>query len=82
VTELLNELRRSLAGEVIGPEDGEYDAPLLQRLRRPPSGVIARCAGAADVATALDFTRSSGLEIAVRGGGPFARGAVSVIAGG
>jgi hypothetical protein len=26
VTELLNQLRRSLAGEVIGPEDGENDA--------------------------------------------------------
>ena len=31
--------------------------------------VIARCFGADDVATALDFGRSNGLEIAVRGGG-------------
>jgi FAD/FMN-containing dehydrogenase len=64
-------LRRSLAGTVVGPEDAEYDA--VRRCfnalvdRRP--AVIARCIGAADVATALDFARSNDLEVAVRGGG-------------
>jgi FAD/FMN-containing dehydrogenase len=31
--------------------------------------LIARCRGASDVATALDFARAHGLELAVRGGG-------------
>ena len=71
VAESLGELRRSLAGEVISPEDGGYDAArrcfnaLVER--RP--AVIARCAGADDVGTAFAFARSHGLEIAVRGGG-------------
>jgi FAD/FMN-containing dehydrogenase len=67
----LDELRRSLAGEVIGPADAGYDPArvIFNALvdRRP--AVIARCAGARDVATALDFARSNGLEVAVRGGG-------------
>jgi FAD/FMN-containing dehydrogenase len=67
----LGELRRSLAGAVIGPEDAEYDdARVCYNAlvdRRP--AVIARCAGAADVATAFDFARVNGLEVAVRGGG-------------
>jgi FAD/FMN-containing dehydrogenase len=69
--ESLADLGRSVAGAVIGPADGGYD--VLRRCfnalvdRRP--AVIVRCFGAADVATALDFARSQGLEVAVRGGG-------------
>ena len=67
----LEELRRSLAGTVVAPEDAEYDAArrCFNALvdRRP--AVIARCSGPGDVATALDFARSSDLEVAVRGGG-------------
>ena len=71
VDESLTELRRSLAGAVLGPEDAEYDAArrgfnaLIDR--RP--AVIARCVSAGDVATALDFARAHELEVAVRGGG-------------
>jgi FAD/FMN-containing dehydrogenase len=69
--ESLSELRRSLAGDVIGPADAEYEAArrCFNALvdRRP--AVIARCVGAGDVATAFDFARSHGLEVAVRGGG-------------
>jgi FAD/FMN-containing dehydrogenase len=67
----LAELRRSLAGTVIGRADAEYDA--ARRCynamvdRRP--AVIARCAGPTDVAAAFDFARANGLEVAVRGGG-------------
>jgi FAD/FMN-containing dehydrogenase len=67
----LTELRRSLAGAVITPEDAGYDAArrcfnaLIDR--RP--AVIARCLGAGDVATAFDFARAQSLEVAVRGGG-------------
>jgi FAD/FMN-containing dehydrogenase len=67
----LDALRRSLAGNVIGPEDAAYDAArrcynaLVDR--RP--AVIARCAGADDVAAAFEFARAQELEVAVRGGG-------------
>jgi FAD/FMN-containing dehydrogenase len=67
----LTELRRSLAGAVIAPDDSGYDRArrcfnaLIDR--RPAA--IARPLGAADVSTALDFARSEGLEVAVRGGG-------------
>ncbi len=71
VVEHLSELRRSLAGAVLGPSDAEYDAArrCFNALvdRRP--AVIVRCAGAADVVAAFDFARAHGLEVAVRGGG-------------
>jgi FAD/FMN-containing dehydrogenase len=67
----LDELRRSLAGPVVVPEDAGYDPArrCFNALvdRRP--AVIARCAGPADVATALDFAQAEALEVAVRGGG-------------
>jgi FAD/FMN-containing dehydrogenase len=67
----LTELRSSLAGAVIAPDGPGYDAArrgfnaLVDR--RP--AVIARCLGPDDVATAFDFARARGLEVAVRGGG-------------
>jgi FAD/FMN-containing dehydrogenase len=69
--ESFNELRRSLAGAVILPEDADYHVArrgfnaLIDR--RP--AVIVRCAGAEDIAVAFDFARSHELEVAVRGGG-------------
>jgi FAD/FMN-containing dehydrogenase len=67
----LDDLRRSLSGAVLGPEDAEYDAArrCFNALvdRRP--AVIARCLGAGDVATAFEFARANDLEVAVRGGG-------------
>jgi FAD/FMN-containing dehydrogenase len=69
--ESLNELRESVAGGVVGPEDAEYDAArrCFNALvdRRP--AVIARCTGPGDVAAAFDFARTHELEVAVRGGG-------------
>src|SRR6266511_1549485 len=71
IDDSLNELRRSLAGEVVSPAGPEYDASrrCFNALvdRRP--AVIARCAGARDVAAAFDFARVHKLEVAVRGGG-------------
>ena len=60
-----------MAGAVIGPADPGYD--LARRsfnalIDRRPAAIV-RCLGAADVATAFDFARSEGLEVAVRGGG-------------
>jgi FAD/FMN-containing dehydrogenase len=69
--ESLGELRSSVAGTVIGPTDSTYEAArrcfnaLIDR--RP--AVIVRCLGPGDVATAFDFARAEGLEVAVRGGG-------------
>jgi FAD/FMN-containing dehydrogenase len=69
--ESLGELRESVAGAVIVPTDASYDGArrcfnaLVER--RP--AVIVRCFGDDDVATAFDFARVEGLEVAVRGGG-------------
>ncbi len=64
-------LRDSLKGDVLVEGDPEYEkARLCFNLlidRRP--AVIARCVDADDVAAALAFGQSNGLEIAVRGGG-------------
>src|SRR5215216_155770 len=64
-------LRESFRGEVVGPADTGYDE---QRkvwngsiVRKP--GLIARCAGVADVRAAVRFGREHGLVVAVRGGG-------------
>jgi len=69
--ESLDELRRSLAGTVVGPADAEYDAArrCFNALvdRRP--ALIARCLGTGDVAVAFDFARAHQLPLAVRGGG-------------
>jgi FAD/FMN-containing dehydrogenase len=69
--ESLGELRESVAGAVIVPTDASYDGArrCFNALvdRRP--AVIVRCFGADDVATAFDFARAQGLEVAVRGGG-------------
>jgi FAD/FMN-containing dehydrogenase len=69
--ESLAELRESLAGAVIAPAEPGYDSArrCFNALVDRWPAVIARCRTAADVATALDFGRSQGLEIAVRGGG-------------
>jgi FAD/FMN-containing dehydrogenase len=67
----LDELRRSVAGSVVGPGDPEYDAArrcFNALIDRRPS-VIVRCLGAEDVAAAFDFARANELEVAVRGGG-------------
>ncbi len=67
----LDDFRASLAGDVLGPADREYErARLCFNLlidRRPAA--IARCVGADDVAAALAFGQEHDLEIAVRGGG-------------
>jgi FAD/FMN-containing dehydrogenase len=58
-------------GDVVGPADADYD--LHRKIwngsfdRRP--AVIVRCAGVADVITAVKFGRQSGLPVAVRSGG-------------
>jgi FAD/FMN-containing dehydrogenase len=64
-------LRASFRGEVVTPADAGYDEH--RKIwngsidRRP--GLIARCAGVADVRAAVQFGREHELTVAVRGGG-------------
>ncbi len=64
-------LRKSIRGAVLSPgQDGYEEArsvPNAMIDRRP--GVIARCAGAADVIACVRFAREQDLLISVRGGG-------------
>jgi FAD/FMN-containing dehydrogenase len=70
-TDDLEALERSVAGRVITTADDDYDAarPVWNGMidRRP--GAIVRAADAADVAPTIAFARSSGLPLAIRGGG-------------
>lgn len=64
-------LRRSCGGVVMTPDDDGYDAGRSiwnGAIDRRPA-VIARCSSGVDVAVAIEFARTRGLEISVRGGG-------------
>jgi FAD/FMN-containing dehydrogenase len=67
----LEDLRAGLRGPLVLPDDTTYDT--TRRIwnaafdRRPAA--IVRCAGAADIARALQFAGAHGLLTAVRGGG-------------
>jgi FAD/FMN-containing dehydrogenase len=58
-------------GTLLQPGESEYDAARVvwngMIDRRP--GLIVQCHGVADVVAAVDFARSHGLRVAVRGGG-------------
>jgi FAD/FMN-containing dehydrogenase len=67
----VSDLRSRIAGEVIGPEDPEYDqarSVYNAMIDRRPS-LVARCRGVADVQAAIEAGRRNRLDIAVRGGG-------------
>ena len=67
----LGELAQALRGELISPGDEGYDEARTiwngAHDRKP--ALIIRCRGAADVLKGVEFARSEGLPIAVRGGG-------------
>ena len=70
-TGALDELQASMRGELVRPGDAGYDEHRKvwngSIDRRP--GLIARCAGVADVRAAVRFARRRDLLVAVRGGG-------------
>jgi FAD/FMN-containing dehydrogenase len=66
----LGELEATLRGHLIRPGDPDYDqarAVWNATHDRHPA-LIIRCAGTADVIRAVEFARSEGLQVAVRGG--------------
>jgi FAD/FMN-containing dehydrogenase len=68
----LQELRETIRGEMLIPGDQGYDEAAriwngAHDGQHP--AVIVRCAGAADVIAGVGFARSTGLPLAVRGGG-------------
>ena len=68
---VIAKLRARVRGEVIGPSDARYERARRVwngRMNRYPA-LIVYCADPDDVLTAIDFARSVGLPITVRGGG-------------
>jgi FAD/FMN-containing dehydrogenase len=67
----INELAARFSGSLLLPDEVGYDEARKIHNgmidRRP--ALIARCLGSADVADAVNFARTRGLELAVRGGG-------------
>jgi FAD/FMN-containing dehydrogenase len=70
VTEGIGELRSTMDGPVVAPGDREFNDRRRvwnAEIDRSPS-VIARCATATDVSSAIGLARNLDLEISVRGG--------------
>ncbi|MQA75408.1 MAG: FAD-binding protein, partial [Solirubrobacterales bacterium] len=59
------------AGRLIGPEDADYEEArrVYNAMADKRPALIARAAGADDVAAAIGFARDHGLLLAIRGGG-------------
>src|SRR4051794_1654517 len=69
--ETVEAFRARLRGQILQPGDPDYDAVRQvwnTMIDRSPA-LIVRCAGVADVITAVDFARDHELLLAVRGGG-------------
>ena len=67
----LEELRRAIHGRVVTQNDHDYERARsswnAHHDRRP--ALVVYCAGVDDVERALEFARSEGLPVAIRGGG-------------
>src|SRR5712671_1961128 len=83
IAEAAMELADTFSGHLLKPTDADYD-----EARRVHNGLIdkrpaliARCHGAADVASAVNLTQRLGLEVAVRGGGHNVAGRATIDGG-
>jgi hypothetical protein len=67
----LGEFAQSLRGELVRPGDSSYDEArsIWNGAHDKKPALIVRCHGVADVLSGVEFARSEGLTIAVRGGG-------------
>jgi hypothetical protein len=79
----LEELRGQLRGTAIGPGDADYAdvREVFNAMHDGRPDIAVRCAGTADVVAAVNFARTHGLTLAVRGGGHSLAG-LSAIDGG
>ncbi|HEY7049219.1 MAG TPA: FAD-binding oxidoreductase [Jatrophihabitantaceae bacterium] len=66
----VSELRESLRGTAVVPGDADYDTAraVWNGMHDKRPAIVVRCAGTADVISAVRFARSQGLTVAVRGG--------------
>ena len=64
------ELQAAVRGQVIRPGDNDYDEAraIWNATHDKYPALIVRCAGTADVIKTVEFARSQGLPLAVRGG--------------
>lgn len=72
----MDELRDSFNGDVIGPDDADYDKArtvVYGDIDKRPVAIM-RVANAADVSRVIQIVRETGLELAVRSGGHSAAG--------
>jgi len=69
--EVLETLRTQLRGQLLQPDDPDYDAvrQLWNAMIDRHPALIVRCTGVADVIAAVAFAREHALLLAVRGGG-------------
>jgi FAD/FMN-containing dehydrogenase len=67
----LGELAQALRGELVRPGDPVYDEArsIWNAAHDKKPALIVRCRGVADVLRGVEFARSQGLPLAVRGGG-------------
>lgn len=67
----VSEFAASLRGRVVRPGDGDYDdvRKIWNGMIDKHPQLIAQCADAGDVMTAVTFARENGLPVSVRGGG-------------
>jgi FAD/FMN-containing dehydrogenase len=79
----LQRLRSRLAGDLVLPDDAEFEAArsLWNGMIDLRPAAIARCTNASDVAAAVTTARETGLPLAVRSGGHNVAGLASVADG-
>ena len=79
----LDQLRMSIRGEVLTPEEPGYaTVPVPFNAMYPGRpAVVVRAAGVADVIDAVRFAREHGLRMAIRGGGHSVAGLSSIDGG-
>ena len=78
-----DDLSTSLRGELVTPDNSNYDdvrAVYNAMIDKKPAA-IARCVDTADVQTCVNYARSNGVTLAIRGGGHNAGGLGSVDGG-